>query len=78
MFKLRGDRGLKQYLEEISRYSILTKEEEFALAKKIRSKKDIDAQDKLICANLRIVVYIAKKYLYENGYQVRVPDLISA
>ena len=30
MFRLTSDRGLKQYLEEISQYSILTKEEEFA------------------------------------------------
>jgi len=75
MFKLTGDRGLKQYLEEISRYSILTKEEEFALAKKIRLKKDTSAEEKLICANLRIVVYIAKKFQHQG---LTLPELINA
>jgi RNA polymerase primary sigma factor len=75
MFRLTSDRGLKQYLEEISQYSILDKKEEFALAKKIRLKNDIDAQKKLICANLRIVVYIAKKYQNQG---LTLPELINA
>lgn len=69
------DRGLKQYLEEISQYLILTKEQEFNLAKKIRSKKDKDAQEKLICSNLRIVVFIAKKYQNQG---LVLPELINA
>ena len=62
MFRVTSDRGLKQYLEEISQFPILTKEEEFKLAKKVRTKNDEDAKEKLICSNLRIVVYIAKKF----------------
>lgn len=62
MFRVTSDRGLKQYLEEISQFPILTKEEEFKLAKKVRTKHDEDAKEKLICSNLRIVVYIAKKF----------------
>ncbi len=62
MVKVISDRGLKQYLEEISQYPILTKQEEFKLAKRIRKKRDEEAKEKLICSNLRIVVYIAKKF----------------
>lgn len=74
-FKVITDRRLKQYLEEIGRYSLLNKEEEFRLAKKIREKKDDDAKDKLICANLRIVVYIAKRFQNQGP---TLPELINA
>ena len=62
MFRVTSDRGLRQYLEEISQFPILTKEEEFELAKKVRIHNDDAAKEKLICSNLRIVVYIAKKF----------------
>jgi RNA polymerase primary sigma factor len=74
MFRVT-DRGLKQYLEEISQYNILTKEEEHALAKKAREKNDLDAKEKLICSNLRIVVYIAKKFRDER---MNLSELINA
>lgn len=66
---------LKQYLEEISQFLLLTKKQEFNLAKKIRSKKDEDAQEKLICSNLRIVVFIAKKYQNQG---LTLSELINA
>lgn len=66
---------MKQYLEEISQYLLLTKKQEFNLAKKIRSKKDEDAQEKLICSNLRIVVFIAKKYQNQG---LTLSELINA
>ncbi len=75
MFKVVSDRGLKQYLEEISQFPILTKEEEFKLAKKIRKYSDEDAKEKLICSNLRIVVYIAKKFRSQG---LTLPELINA
>jgi RNA polymerase primary sigma factor len=75
MFRVVTDRGLKQYLEEISQYNILTKEEEFALAKIAREKNDPEAKKKLICANLRIVVYIAKKFRDER---LTLSELINA
>lgn len=75
MLRSINDRRLKQYLEEISQYLILTREQEFNLAKKIRSKKDQDAQEKLICSNLRIVVFIAKKYQNQG---LALPELINA
>ncbi len=75
MFRVVTDRGLKQYLEDISQYHILTKEEEFALAKKARIENDPEAKKQLICANLRIVVYIAKKFRDER---LTLSELINA
>jgi RNA polymerase primary sigma factor len=75
MLRVITDRGLKQYLEEISHFEILTKEEEFALAKRTREKNDEEAKEKLICSNLRIVVYIAKKFQRHN---LSLSELINA
>ncbi len=54
--------GLKQVIEEINRYPVLSKEEEFELARRIREKKDNSAKEKLILSNLRIVLHICKDY----------------
>lgn len=75
MFRSVSDRGLKHYLEAISKYPILTKEEEFKLARMVREKKDEDAKEKLICSNLRIVVFIAKKFRNQG---LTLPELINA
>ena len=50
------------YLREIGKTSLLTRNEEKELAKKIE-KGDIEARNKLIQANLRLVVSIAKRYV---------------
>ena len=70
MFRVVSDRGLKQYLEEISQYKILSKEDEFALAKRAREHNDTEAKKKLICANLRIVVFIN---CFHGNYVHNVP-----
>ncbi|MCK4941227.1 sigma-70 family RNA polymerase sigma factor [candidate division WOR-3 bacterium] len=75
MFRVVTDRGLRQYLEDISQYNILVKEEEFALAKRAREANDTEAKKKLICANLRIVVFIAKKFRDER---LNLSELINA
>ena len=57
------DRDLvKMYLNEIGRFTRLTDEEEIELALKVQSG-DMEARNKLINANLRLVVFTAKKYL---------------
>lgn len=57
------DRDLvKMYLNEIGRFTRLTDEEEIELALKVQAG-DMDARNKLINANLRLVVFTAKKYL---------------
>ena len=53
---------VRMYLREIGRVSLLKYEEEVALAKRVE-KNDKRAREKLINANLRLVVSIAKKYV---------------
>jgi len=52
----------QKYLMEISRYPLLTPDEERELAKKA-AQGDAEARERLIKSNLRLVVSIAKKYL---------------
>jgi RNA polymerase primary sigma factor len=63
---------IKKYLKEIGRTPLLTFEEEIDLAKKTE-KGDESAKERLIRANLRLVVSIAKKYL---GRRLSFLDLI--
>lgn len=61
------------YLEDIRKYSILSKEEEFELLKRAK-EGDKEAKDKLILSNLRLVVNIAKSYANKG---LSLIDLIS-
>ena len=63
---------IKKYLKEIGRTPLLIFEDEIDLAKRAE-KGDMDAKDRLIKANLRLVVSIAKKYL---GRRLTFLDLI--
>ncbi len=65
--------SLDQYLKEISQYPLIDREEEAALARRIR-KNDEDALNKLVRSNLRFVVSVAKKYQNQG---VPLPDLIN-
>lgn len=69
---INWDDPVKMYLKEIGRVPLLTAEEEIALAKKIEAG-DQEAQKRLIEANLRLVVSIAKKYI---GRGLSLLDLI--
>jgi RNA polymerase primary sigma factor len=63
---------IKKYLKEIGKTSLLTFDEEIDLAKNYE-KGNAAAKEKLIKANLRLVVSIAKKYL---GRRLSFLDLI--
>lgn len=56
------DNQVRTYLREIGRVSLLTKEEEIDIAKRMDGG-DEKAKELLIKANLRLVVSIAKKYV---------------
>lgn len=57
-----SDAGLNKYLREIGRFPLLTPEEEIVLARKIK-QGDTTARDRMIQANLRLVVTIAADYV---------------
>ncbi|HCI82100.1 MAG TPA: hypothetical protein DHW02_20700, partial [Ktedonobacter sp.] len=55
------DNAIRQYLGEIGRYPLLTAEQELQIAR-CMVEGDMDAQRRLVEANLRLVVSIAKRY----------------
>ena len=55
------DPGFQLYLRQITQYPLLTREEEIVLAARIK-KGDKKAAEKMIRANLRLVVKIARDY----------------
>lgn len=69
--------AVKLYLKEISRYKMLTKEEEYELTKLYKETKDKKVRDKIINANLRLVVSVAVE-ISKNHKSLPLLDLISA
>lgn len=53
---------LKQYINDIQLFPMLTRDEELALGKEIKETHSKEAIDKLTLANLRLVISIARKY----------------
>lgn len=64
---------LQQYLQEVHRYPMLTREEEQELARRYREEGDVEAAKQLVATHLRLVARIAAEY--RNAYH-NVLDLI--
>jgi RNA polymerase primary sigma factor len=64
--------SLQLFLDEIGRYPLLTAAEEIELAKRIE-RGDLEAKERMINSNLRLVVSIAKRY---QGHGLSLLDLI--
>src|SRR5215210_1966870 len=64
--------ALQLFLNEIRRYPLLSKAEEVELSKRIE-QGDLEAKERMINSNLRLVVSIAKKY---QGQELSLLDLI--
>lgn len=60
-----SDDSIRMYLNEIGRVDLLSSEEEITLWKRIRAW-DQESRKKLAAANLRLVVSIAKKYMWRG------------
>lgn len=69
----RDSQAVEKYLQEISRISMITPEEETTLAQKIHVG-DQRALEKLVKANLRFVVSVAKQYQHQG---LSLSDLIN-
>ena len=65
--------SLHRYLAEISNYPVLSREEEYNLAKKFKDDGDLDAARKLVTSNLKFVVRVANEY---KNYGFNTMDII--
>jgi RNA polymerase primary sigma factor len=72
-FTNRDSEALDRYLQDISKEPLITLEEEVDLARRIK-KGDSEAREKLIKANLRFVVSVAKQYQRQG---MSLTDLIN-
>ena len=66
--------GLSRYLSEIRKFPMLTKDEEFMLAKRWAEHQDSEAAHKLVTSHLRLVAKIAMGY---RGYGLPIGEVIS-
>jgi RNA polymerase primary sigma factor len=63
---------LQLFLRDVRRHPLLTAEEEVELAKRIE-RGDLEAKERMVNSNLRLVVSLAKKY---QGHELALLDLI--
>jgi RNA polymerase sigma-32 factor len=65
--------SLEAYIQTVSRFPILSAEQERSLARRLRQDNDLDAARELVLSHLRLVVAVARGYL---GYGLPHADLI--
>src|SRR3979490_1879397 len=71
---LTAEPGLTHYLEEIRRFPMLERQEEYMLGKRWREHGDRAAAHHLVTSHLRLVTKIARDY---RGYGLPIPEVIS-
>ncbi len=71
---LTVESSLTRYLEEIRRFPMLERREEYMLAKRWRGHGDREAANKLVTSHLRLVAKIAMGY---RGYGLPISEVIS-
>ena len=73
MITLKETQSLKAYLDAVSSIPMIPQEKEIELAGKIKAGSQ-EALDELVCANLRFVISVAKKFQHQG---LSLEDLIS-
>ena len=68
------DQGLNRYLQEVRKYPMLEKDEEFMLAKRWIEHQDSQAAERMVTSHLRLVAKIAMGY---RGYGLPIGEVIS-
>ncbi|MFZ0636536.1 MAG: RNA polymerase factor sigma-32, partial [Candidatus Acidiferrales bacterium] len=71
---LTAESGISHYYEEIRRFPMLDRQEEYMLAKRWREDGDRDAAHQLVTSHLRLVAKVAQGY---RGYGLPIADVIS-
>ena len=71
---LSGDVTLSNYLNEIKKFPMLSAEEEYTLATRLRIHGDTDAAHQLVTSHLRLVAKLAMGY---KGYGLPITDIMS-
>ena len=70
---LTAESGIDRHFNEIQRFRMLDRQEEYVLAKRWREDGDRDAADRLVVCHLRLVAKIARCYC---GYGLPLADMI--
>ncbi|MAK63108.1 MAG: RNA polymerase sigma factor RpoH [Ponticaulis sp.] len=71
---LSPEQGLSRYLTEIRKFPMLSKEEEFLLAKQWQEHEATEAAEKMVTSHLRLVAKIAMGY---RGYGLPMAEVVS-
>ena len=71
---LSPEQGLNRYMQEIRKFPMLEKDEEFMLAKRWVEQQDSAAAEKMVTSHLRLVAKIAMGY---RGYGLPIGEVIS-